>query len=295
MPTVWRMTCHDRMKHPARRRWVVTGATGLIGPAFCREARRNGVEVLPTSRSGRLGSQGIDLSVRGSISAFLDAECPDAVFHLGAISRPAQVSLDVEAARAVNLHASEEIATWCGQNQRWLLFTSTDQVYDGESGPYREGDHARPATDYGALKLAAEKLVVEVGGLVARLGWVLNDSLIGRNDFIREATGRMVAGEAVRAVGDEFRTPIQLTDAVNILCSLAERRHTGIVNVAGRRHATPYDLLVEAAENGGLPADLVQRETRLNLSPPGRPRDLRLDTSLLASLMSQASLAEVRG
>lgn len=275
----------DESSH--QRRCVVTGATGLLGSSLCDELRRRDFEVFSTSRSGGRGSAGVDLAVAGAIGAFLDATSPDVVFHLGAISRPAQVLVDREIASQVNLSATEEVAAWCAENRRQLLFTSTDHVYDGERGPYRERDLASPATYYGALKLAAEKSAIEANGLVARLGWILNDCSIGRPDFVREALGRMRMGQRVKAVGDEFRTPIQLSEAVRLLCDLADWHWAGIVNMAGRRHVTPYDLLVDMATRHNLSPDLVQIDTRHNLLPVGRPRDLRLNTDCLASIMSE--------
>jgi len=274
------------------KRWLVTGATGLIGPALCAQARAAGIEVLATSRSGHLQSHPVDLSIPGAIGAHLEAVQPDAVIHLGAISHPAQVARDLPLATRVNVAASEEIARWCSRNNRWHLFASTDQVFDGRAGPYAEDAPATPVTAYGAMKLAAEQFTLDAGGLVVRLGWVLNDCGIGRADFVRKSLPILRDGGVVCAVDDEYRTPATLSLVVQAICQLAKRRETGIVHVAGDRHVTPYQILLEAALEAGLPGERVRRDTRLNLEPADRPADLRLNTDRLAALMFATSPAD---
>lgn len=266
-------------------RWLVTGATGLVGTALCERAARTGVEIYRASRGGSDNSYPADLGERGEIGSLLNELQPDRVFHLGAVALPAHVALDVEAARQVNVLGSAEVVQWCARNDRWLLFASTDQVFDGETGPYSEGDVASPVTEYGRMKLAVEHLVIGAGGAVARLGWVLNDTSIGRPDFVRKSLDRLRQGHVVEAVVDEQRTPVKLSYGVEVLCQLALDDHSGLIHVAGLEHVTPYGLIRKEASAAGLSVDLVQRLGRAGLAPADRPRDLRLNTSRLRSLI----------
>lgn len=265
-------------------RWLVTGATGLVGTALCDRAAGAGATLYKASLRGGGGSYPADLGTRGEISSLLDALQPDRVFHLGAVASPAEVAMNVEAARRVNVLGSTEIVQWCARNRRWLLFASTDQVFDGESGPYSEGDLAKPVTEYGRMKAEVERLVVDSGGLVARLGWVLNDTARGRPDFVQKSLAHLLAGHSIEAVIDEKRTPVRLSEVVEIICGLAAGNQSGLIHVAGPDHVTPYELILSEAMRAGLPTERVQPGTRANLAPRGRPRDLRLNTARLHAL-----------
>lgn len=266
-------------------RWLITGATGLVGAALCERAgAAGGVEIYRASLGGGGNSRRADLGKRGAISSLLNDLRPHRVFHLAAVARPAQVALDLEAARKVNVLGSAEVVQWCARNNRWILFASTDQVFDGECGPYSEGDVAEPITEYGQMKLMTERLVLAAGGTVARLGWVLNDMSTGRPDFLGMSMARLRQGYPVKAVVDEQRTPVKLSYAVEILRQLAANDHSGLIHVAGSEHVTPHDLIKKEAAAAGLSVDLVRRVARATLAPRNRPRDLRLNTSLLSSM-----------
>jgi dTDP-4-dehydrorhamnose reductase len=270
-------------------RWLVTGATGLVGTTVSAGATAAGVRVMRTSRSGGDRTIACDLRDYAGLIALLEATSPDRVVHLAALSKPAAVAANPVLAREVNVVATATIAAWCARNDRGLIFTSTDQVFSGEDGPYRESDPAWPATAYGQTKLEAEHIVLDAGGLVARLGWVLNDQPGQRPDFIEYALGRLVRGETVDAVDDEQRTPIYGSDLAQAILRLAELDRRGPVHVAGAAHTTPYQALADRAVAAGLDRRSISRISRRQLAPPGRPRDVRLDTTALRGLLTRGT------
>ena len=92
------------------------------------------------------------------------------IIHAAAISGAEDVRKNPRQAWAVNVEATQQLAVWCRDHRRRLVFTSTDMVFDGARGWYREDDPRAPIVEYGRTKAAAEEAVLEVpGGLVARL------------------------------------------------------------------------------------------------------------------------------
>lgn len=266
----------------ASERWLVTGATGLIGGAVCAAAGalRAPPQILRLSRRGAHSSLGHDLADPGSLPALLDELAPDRIIHLAAVARPDRVDRDQRLARQVNVAATATLAEWCRARGRPLIFTSTDQVFDGTKGaPYLEHDAPRPVTAYGAMKLQAEAAVLAAGGGVARMGWVLNDLTFGRPDFLRTALERLAKGESVQAVDDEQRTTITVSAAASALLTLTEEGFAGIVHLAGGEHVTPFQLIAAAARQRGLSTATLEPVSRQTLSPPGRPGDVRLATA----------------
>lgn len=262
-------------KSASSERWLITGATGLIGGAVC--AGLVDAAPLRLSLSGAQASLAHDLTNAAALPALLDAISPQRIIHLAAISKPDRVEREPEHARQLNVAASAAIAEWCRTRGRTMIFTSTDQVFDGEKGqPYLETDAPRPTTAYGAMKLQAEAAVLAAGGGVARLGWVLNDLPGGRPDFLQIALERLASGERVRAVDDERRTTLTASAAAQALIALAGADFSGLVHLDGGRDATPFQLIAETAKARGIGTSRLEPISRRTLSPAGRPGDVRL-------------------
>lgn len=227
----------------------------------------------------------MDLREPSAIEKLLDTVDPAQVIHLAAIAKPAEVESRHAEAIDVNLRATRAIAAWCAKRGRRITFASTDHVFGQAAGPHRESDQAFPSTLYGHMKLDGERMALDAGGLVARLGWVLDDSGDARSDYVSRALNHLRAGVSVSAVDDEWRTPIQTTDLGRILYRLVADERSGTIHVAGGEHTTPYRVLSAKARQHGLDARMIQRASRTSLQPPGRPGDLRLDTTLLSTLL----------
>lgn len=259
----------------------------MVGPAVCAAAVHAEVEVIRTSLHGDATSIAADLCSSAALEAMLDAVNPDRIVHLAAIARPAVAAGNLALARRLNTTSTEAIADWCRRRGRWLMFASTDQVFDGTNGPYVESDPTCPCTVYGRTKADAEQAVLRDGGSVARIGWVLNDRPGGRADFVRRSLDQLRIGGAVAAVDDEFRTPISATALGRLVVRLAALDFTGVLHAAGPVHVTPYELVMRTAAAAGVPTTGIERTSSGRIAPFERPRDVRLDTSVLQRLLAE--------
>lgn len=171
------------------------------------------------------------------------------------------------------------------------IFTSTDAVFDGERGGYREEDEPFPIIEYGRQKRAVERLVLERGWpvLIVRLSKVVGTTP-GTHSLFGEWSTAVEAGRPVLCATDQIFSPIALDDAVSILIDLAERGVTGIVHVAGPEARSRYDLHAlfrEASTRIGR--DVPPAEPRSIRDFPfaePRPRDTSLRIDRLISLAS---------
>jgi dTDP-4-dehydrorhamnose reductase len=221
------------------------------------------------------------------IGGGLDQADPDVVIHLAAISSAEGVRLDPGRGRRVNVEATRQIADWCTQKKRGVVFTSTDLVFDGTRSWSREEDRAEPVLAYGRTKRAAEPFVLAAPrGLVARVSLLYGFSRSGRDAYFDRTIAAMRRGEPQTLFEDEFRTPLDLATAARALVGLAEVGATGIVHLAGRERMSRYDLIRRAAIALGIDPALVRANRRVDATfPEPRPADVSLDTTRLASLL----------
>src|SRR5208337_2492101 len=148
-------------------RILVTGASGQLGSYLAHELLRAGRFDLVLWSRGTTGSRWglevrpVDLADGSALTSALEAANPDVVIHAAAISKADEVRKAPERAWAVNVEGTRRLAAWCGDRGRRLIFTSTDLVFDGARGWYREDDEPIPVIAYGRTKAAAEPLVLQ--------------------------------------------------------------------------------------------------------------------------------------
>lgn len=274
-------------------RIVVTGATGQLGRYLVDELLdRDEHRVIPWGRRpvpGRWGPglRAVELTDEAAVVAALEEADPEVILHAAAISTAEAVRRDPAVARAVNVEATRTLAAWCLRRGRRLLFTSTDMVFDGKRGWYREEDLLSPILAYGRSKAEAERVVVESGvGLVARISLLYGPSRIGRLSFYDQSVGELKAGRGQVFFEDEYRTPLDYATAARILVDLAASTGTGVVHVGGRERLSRFDLMRRVASALGLDVGLVAANRLAEVAmPEPRPADTSLDTGRLESLL----------
>jgi dTDP-4-dehydrorhamnose reductase len=219
----------------------------------------------------------------------LRASDPEVVVHAAAVSSAEAVRRDPGRGWAVNVSATERLAAWCAGNGRRLVYTSTDLVFDGSRAWNREDDPAEPVLAYGRTKRAAEPAVLAVPrGLVARVSLLFGPSRSGRESYFDRTIAALHRSEPQTLFADEFRTPLDLATAAEILVRLAESEVTGLLHVAGRERVSRFELVRRAARALGLDPGLVRSNRQADaVLPEPRPADVSLDTTRLGSLLPE--------
>jgi dTDP-4-dehydrorhamnose reductase len=134
---------------------------------------RGSARILLTGGSGRLGSELIgllegvvfpprselDVTLPNTVLAALDRYRPDVVVHAAAFTDVARAEVEREACWRTNVEGTRVVAAAVASRGLRLVHLSTDYVFDGERGGYREDDSLGPPRNYYALsKLVAEEL-----------------------------------------------------------------------------------------------------------------------------------------
>lgn len=133
------------------KRVAVTGASGLLGRALARALAARGVEVVPVARDPSRAEAG-GLELRGAPPA-------DAVVHLGFPTSAAERRRDPEATRRHVLGAARgAVALATALGARHVVLASSGKVYGADAAvPLADDTPARPTTELGRVKLAAEE------------------------------------------------------------------------------------------------------------------------------------------
>src|SRR3954451_12333597 len=156
-------------------RALVTGANGLVGTKvlerLLQDPTAEPLGAYHQSRTndflGDFPHWWLDVSNSDDVDRVLDESHPDAVIHAGAFTNVDAAERDRDAAQAINAGGTANLARACAARGLRLVYLSTEYVFDGTAGPYRETDPVNPRGWYAQTKQAGEQAVLAAGGNAA--------------------------------------------------------------------------------------------------------------------------------
>ncbi len=271
-----------------------TGATGFIGRRLAAGLSGAWTVRRASRTAAGPGAVDLDLADADSIRRTFDAVAPKAVVHAGAEADPDACERDPARAKAVNLDAVKVLAGLCGATGTRLIHFSTDLVFDGERGWYREDDAPAPMGVYARGKLDSEEaaLVRAPGAAVLRVSTCYGRPLGGRASFVDGLRAKLAAREPVPGFVDQWRSSTaadQLPEVVGKM--LADDSLQGVYQWGAAERKTRFDAAVTFARVMGFDETLVRqaRAADAKFASP-RPRDSSMDSSKLAAAIGVAPL-----
>ncbi len=271
-------------------RALVIGASGYLGGRLLeRLGARGAGTAMSRPRPGLIPFD----ATQGRLGDLLD-RVGSGVTHVfvpyGAID-PERCARDPAGTMAVNVVSVVRLLKEAMDAGLTPVFFSTDYVFDGVEGGFRETDPALPGTSYGAQKRAVELWLetVHAPWLVARMSKVVGAET-GTHSVIGPWVDDIKAGRTMRCAQDQVFSPAWVDDVARALIELAERGARGVYHVAGpepkSRLALAEMFLAEVkAVDPGVRAEVVP--CRLNDLPftETRPLNTFLDVSKLAGVL----------
>lgn len=261
----------------------MTGTGGLIGSALMASpARPEGWRVVGLDRTA------LELSDEEAVRRRFDLDQPTVLIHCAAMSRSPRCEVEPELASLWNTQVPVRLARLFSRAGR-MVFLSTDLVFDGRQGWYRESDAVNPLSHYARTKVAAEEGVLASGGnLVVRTSLNHGRSPTGDRGFNEEMRRAWESGRTLKLFTDEFRTPIAAEVTARALWTLAAGEVAGIVHVAGSERLSRWEIGRLLAETlPGLACPMEAGSLREYQGAPRSP-DTSLDTGRARALLGYA-------
>ncbi len=260
---------------------LVTGANGMVGQSLIRLLLQQGYTVIGTGRGERrsmvqdpnLHYYAADITHPFDLQLVLQKELPEVVVHAAAMAGVDDCERLRNEAHAINVEATARLLLDAETYSKYFVFLSTDFVFDGQQGMYREDADPNPISWYGQTKLEAEAVVQ-----TAEIPWAIVRTCLvygkkpegGRDNLYGWVLNSLRAGKAIQVVDDQWRTPTWVEDLSTGIALLIGRRATGIWHLSGPDRWTPYRMALEIAALHGLPSELISRVTATEFSQPGR-------------------------
>ena len=280
-------------------RVAVTGANGLLGGEAV-ELLSGRHEVLALGRGpcrlppGDFSWADADLGDGVSVRRALVAFGAGAVLHAGAMTDVDACERDPEAAWRVNAGGSEQVARACRELGARLVAVSTDYVFDGRAGPYREEDVPNPRGAYARTKRVGEEaaLLLAPDCAVARVAVVFSGRPGAKPTFATQVVEKLSRGEPVRAFEDQLVSPtLARNGAAMALELLLETRYRGVLHASGATVLDRVDFARRVARRFGLSGEIVGVRTADAGLPAPRPLRGGLSVERASGLLREKPLS----
>jgi dTDP-4-dehydrorhamnose reductase len=244
-------------------RILVTGASGLLGLNLALEAAK-GHDVVGTVNSQLLHCEDFkviqtDLLAPSAVEHLLDDIQPDWVIHCAALANVDACEADPALAQKLNTELPGKLASYVARGGARLLHVSTDAVFDGQLGDYREEDLPNPLSTYAKTKLAGEMAVSSANpeALIARVnlfGW----SASGKRSLAEFFFNNLSIGNKVQGFTDVYFCPLLANDLAHIMLAMLSQALCGVYHVVSPCCLSKFEFGVKIAEQFGLNRDLIE-------------------------------------
>lgn len=249
---------------------LITGSNGLLGQKVVDLCLSKGLPFLATSSGENRYSQcptaqyqTLDITDEANIKSVFEAYLPTHIIHTAAMTNVDACEAQPEACDLVNRQAVYMLAKASKSIGAHFQLLSTDFVFDGEAGPYKETDQPHPLSVYARSKHEAELLLQEVEGLsysIVRTIIVYGQGeQLSRSNLILWAKEALQAGNPLNIVDDQFRAPTWASDLAWACVRICELHQTGIFHISGPETISIYDIVLRVAAYYQLPTNQITR------------------------------------
>jgi dTDP-4-dehydrorhamnose reductase len=261
---------------------LITGANGLLGQHLTKLLIDKNYQVVATSRGeSRLPFQpsdnytyhSMDIANAFDTYAVMSREKPDVVVHAAAMTQVDDCELQPEQCERINVQGTAQILTDAETFSSHFIYISTDFVFDGERGNYKEEDDTLPISLYGFSKLQAESMVQtsDIPFAIVRTCLVYGNLLKGtRSNIVSWVKDSLEQGKTIQVVSDHVRTPTYVEDLAKGIALIIVKKATGIYHISGKDWLTPYDIALKTAAKYNLDAGKIVKVDAATFKQPGR-------------------------
>lgn len=276
----------------ATKNVLVTGASGFVASGVVLQAPGHWTThavsrgPAPVARPGLVWHT-VEADAPGRLAAVIRELRPDAVIHTIANPNIDYCETHREEAVRVNVDLSREAAEAAQAVGARLVHCSTDNVFDGARGMYREDDDTGPVNFYGVTKLRSEEAVLAAcpAAVIARVAIVMGLPLFGKGTpFLVRMANAVAEGRKIVTPPNEVRTPVDAISLGRALIELADNDFTGVIHLSGSQRIERVEMMRLIAPRMGIDPALVEPGPADNLPAP-RPPDCSLDNGLAKSVL----------
>lgn len=264
---------------------LITGSNGLLGQKLVKLFADNpNIEFLATSTGeNRIKSitgfdyASLDITNKIQVEQVFNQFKPNVVINTAAMTNVDACEDQKEQCWNLNVNAVKNLIEASEKYRTHLIHLSTDFIFDGENGPYKEEDKPNPLSYYGESKYEAEKLLQ-----ASNIKWSIVRTIIvygvvedmSRSNIVLWAKQALEKGNPLTIVNDQFRMPTLAEDLAQACWLIAQKQAIGIYNICGKDFMSIIELVNRVADFYGYDKSIISSiaSTSLNQAAKRPPK-----------------------
>ena len=260
---------------------LITGSNGLLGQKLVNLfSAMDHYNVIAVSLGDNRNSTAknfkyysADITDKKTIDTILTCESPNVIINTAALTNVDQCETDKVLCDKINIEAVRMLVQYCEEKGAYLVHISTDFIFDGKAGPYREEDVPNPVNYYGLSKLKSEQIILASGIDYAILRTILVYGIVdnmSRSNIVLFVKQALEQKKEITIVDDQFRMPTLVDDLALACFQAVERKAHGIFNISSNELLSIYEMAVEIARVFKLDTAYIKRIKTSQLNQPAR-------------------------
>jgi dTDP-4-dehydrorhamnose reductase len=232
----------------------------------------------------------LDITKKADVTQSVKKYSPDIIIQTSAMTNVDECETKRNQASNVNVQGTKNVASAAEKQQALLMYISTDYVFDGEQGLYKEDDRVNPINYYGLTKLEGENAVrlLCTRYIIARTSVLYGAQT---HNFATWLVQKLGNNEKVTIVQDQFVSPTLNVDLAEQLIALIQSNMLGVFHTAGAERIDRYAFACCIADEFGFDTHLItaghMKDMKWNAR---RPKDSSLDISKISKIKTPYSV-----
>lgn len=265
------------------KRILVTGGNGLLGQKVNQLfSRYQEMDVLTTAKATELadpsvsvGFHKLDITDRKAVVEIVKNFEPDIIINCAAMTHVDKCETDRQLCWSINVDGVKHLSDAARITDSKLIHISTDYIFDGKGGPYREDAKVNPISYYGKSKLASENIIISSGvdHVIFRTMVVFGVGKKVKANFATWLEQELRLEKKVSIVTDQIGNATLADELAEAIYISVKKNISGIYHAAGRDILSRYDFAVRLAHFFGYNSNLITPILTKDLNQPA-PRPL---------------------
>ena len=276
---------------------VITGSNGLLGQSLLNLLlnEKENYQVFGFSRgnnrSGRTDFEyvSIDITKEKELKTELLKIHPDFIINTAAMTQVDDCETDKKECDILNIDVVKCLKEVAEEINSHIIHISTDFIFDGKKGYYKEDDEPNPLSYYGLSKLKSEEVLINstINFTILRTILVFGKVYdMSRSNIVLWVKQMLENKKEVTIVDDQYRMPTYAEDLA-LACKLAmDKKAKGIYHISSNQLLSIYEIAKQIAQVFELDENLIIpiSTSTLNQTAP-RPEKTGFDLTKTRSVL----------
>lgn len=260
---------------------LITGSNGLLGQKIVKLCLKRGDDFLATSAGDNRNIdcpnefyQTMDITNQENIHAVFNSFKPTHIIHTAALTNVDYCELNPEECHKVNVGATQLLWDEAQKINAHFQLLSTDFIFDGLIGNYKETDIPSAVSIYGQSKVDAENILLNsendnwsIARTIIVYGTANN---LSRTNIVLWSIDALTNGSPMKIINDQFRMPTWAEDLAWGCLEICKRNKKGIFHLCGPELMAVNEIVFRIAKYLGKSTDNVEIISSATLSQPAK-------------------------